>query len=146
MTAIARQNGSGSRSGLPMTLAALRFLRRAIGRTEERAAQAVFFSESSEATAPPRDLRRLQLMADAAARAVVTVPDGRVIVGLEVVVRDGGFLTSYAIMPPGMGTGEQTVVSAESPLGSALLGHRAGDIVTVMAPEGNRRVEIVEVR
>lgn len=37
------------------------------------------------------------------------------------------------------------VVSPASPLGQALLGHRAGDVVDYEAPGGNLKVEIVEV-
>ncbi|HSL76538.1 MAG TPA: hypothetical protein VK867_06320, partial [Candidatus Limnocylindrales bacterium] len=110
MTAITRQNGSGSGSALPMTLAALRFLRLAIGQAEART-DAISITGTPEANAVPTDTRRLQLMADAVTRAVVTVPDGRVIVGLDVVIRDDGGITTYTIMPPGIGVGEHTIVS-----------------------------------
>jgi len=36
-------------------------------------------------------------------------------------------------------------ISNESPLGKALLSHKAGDIVTVEAPENKYQVKIVEV-
>lgn len=36
-------------------------------------------------------------------------------------------------------------ISNESPLGKALLGHKAGDVVTVEAPENKYQVKIVEV-
>ncbi len=39
----------------------------------------------------------------------------------------------------------QTVVSPQSPLGQALLGHTAGDTVEYAAPGGTLVVEIVEV-
>ncbi|MBW3602574.1 MAG: GreA/GreB family elongation factor, partial [Actinobacteria bacterium] len=38
------------------------------------------------------------------------------------------------------------VVSVASPLGRALVGHRAGDAVTYQAPAGSFSVEIVDVR
>ncbi len=41
--------------------------------------------------------------------------------------------------------GDLTVVSPGSPLGSALLGHRAGDTVGYEAPGGTLRVDIVHV-
>ena len=37
------------------------------------------------------------------------------------------------------------VVSPNSPLGQALLGHRKGDLVEYQAPGGNLKVEIVEI-
>ena len=37
------------------------------------------------------------------------------------------------------------VVSPQSPLGQALLGHRKGDIVEYQAPGGNLKVEIVDI-
>jgi transcription elongation factor GreA len=42
-------------------------------------------------------------------------------------------------------TGELDVMSPASPLGSALLGARAGDVVQYDAPSGTMRVEVVEV-
>jgi transcription elongation GreA/GreB family factor len=41
--------------------------------------------------------------------------------------------------------GDLTVVSPGSPLGSALLGHVAGDTVEYAAPGGTLKVEIVTV-
>jgi transcription elongation factor GreA len=37
------------------------------------------------------------------------------------------------------------VVSPQSPLGQALLGHRKGDVVEYQAPGGNLKVEIVDI-
>jgi transcription elongation factor GreA len=37
------------------------------------------------------------------------------------------------------------VVSPQSPLGQALLGHRQGDVVEYQAPGGNLKVEIVDI-
>jgi len=36
-------------------------------------------------------------------------------------------------------------ISNESPLGKALLGHKAGDVVNVEAPENKYQVKIIEV-
>jgi transcription elongation factor GreA len=38
-----------------------------------------------------------------------------------------------------------SVVSPNSPLGQALLGHRKGDVVEYQAPGGNLKVEIVDI-
>ncbi|WP_406101946.1 GreA/GreB family elongation factor [Streptomyces sp. NBC_01003] len=40
---------------------------------------------------------------------------------------------------------DQTLVTADSPLGSALLGHRAGDSVSYDAPDGQATVTVVSV-
>ncbi len=37
-------------------------------------------------------------------------------------------------------------ISNESPLGAALLGHKAGDVVTVDAPDGAYELKILEIR
>lgn len=37
-------------------------------------------------------------------------------------------------------------ISNESPVGSALLGHKAGDVVTVEAPDGAYELKILEIR
>ena len=37
-------------------------------------------------------------------------------------------------------------ISNESPLGAALLGHKAGDVVTVEAPDGSYELKILEIR
>jgi transcription elongation factor GreA len=39
-----------------------------------------------------------------------------------------------------------SVVSPDSPLGQALLGHKAGDVVQYEAPGGVLKVEIVEIK
>jgi transcription elongation GreA/GreB family factor len=40
---------------------------------------------------------------------------------------------------------DQTLVTADSPLGSALLGHRAGDVVSYEAPDGQATVTVVSL-
>lgn len=42
--------------------------------------------------------------------------------------------------------GDHPVLTPESPLGQAIVGHAAGETVTAQVPTGNVRVEIVEVR
>ncbi|MGW6354365.1 GreA/GreB family elongation factor [Streptomyces sp. NPDC055092] len=40
---------------------------------------------------------------------------------------------------------DQTLVTADSPLGSALLGHRAGDVVSYDAPDGRATATVVSL-
>lgn len=50
---------------------------------------------------------------------------------------------------PGFGSAPDTVVEplyTATPLGQALLGHRAGDLIEYRAPGGSQRVRVVEVR
>lgn len=73
--------------------------------------------------------------------------DGVIIIGSHVVVMEEGFTDQekYRIVgkveaDPGAG-----LISDESPLGSALLGHKKGDVVTISAPAGEIRFKIVKV-
>lgn len=71
---------------------------------------------------------------------------GVAVIGRRVSLReDDGTAVAYAIVLPGDGDPDQGWVSAESPLGRALLGSRAGDLVTVVAPAGARRVAVTAV-
>ena len=66
-----------------------------------------------------------------------------VVVGSHVIVDDGtGELMELEISSVG---GEGTV-SPTSPLGAALLGHKAGETVDVQAPRGAWQARIVEIR
>ena len=42
--------------------------------------------------------------------------------------------------------GDHEVLTPDSPLGQALIGHRSGDTVTATTPRGGMKVEIVDVR
>jgi transcription elongation GreA/GreB family factor len=52
---------------------------------------------------------------------------------------------SYVLVYPGEGDPARGWVSADSPLGAAILGARAGESVEVHAPAGRRRVTVVAV-
>ncbi len=43
----------------------------------------------------------------------------------------------------GTGDPQHGIVSGDSPVGRALAGHRAGDIVAVSAPKGQRELRVV---
>jgi transcription elongation GreA/GreB family factor len=93
-----------------------------------------------------RATRRLDQLADVLAQAApVADPDGAVI-GRRVTLLDGGDEPcSYLLVCPGQGDPAQGWVAADSPLGSAMLGTRAGDTVEVAAPAGRRRVTVAAV-
>ena len=90
--------------------------------------------------------QRRDALRSALGAAVVAVDDGTVVVGSRVTVRDAeGEADSYVVVPPGTGDPQAGRISADSPLGAALLGRRAGEEVDVQAPAGAWRAKIVAV-
>lgn len=72
--------------------------------------------------------------------------EGIVVIGRRATIREEDDRTvAYAIVFPGDGDPTMGWVSADSPLGAALLGARPGDRVDVHAPAGRRTVEVVDV-
>ena len=58
---------------------------------------------------------------------------------------DGGEPEKYVIVGPAEANPREGKISNESPLGRALMNHRAGDTVTVDAPDGSFSVHIIKV-
>src|SRR2546421_5531605 len=83
-------------------------------------------------------LAQAQVVAEAA-------PTGIARIGSTVVVRDEFGESTYQIVGPTEGNMARGLMSTASPLGSALLDHRAGDTVTFKTPEGERKATIVSV-
>ena len=74
------------------------------------------------------------------------VPDGVIGVGSDVTVQDeAGKKQSFTIVTPIEADASRGFISYTSPVGSALLGGRPGDEVTVPVPKGERKLTIVEV-
>lgn len=105
------------------------------------------------------DAKRSQAMLEARlkelkailAHAVVvdnTSNDGSVGVGSKVVVQDmeDGFEDSYTIVGPAESSPAEGKISNESCVGSALMGQKVGDIVSVQAPGGVIKYKIVSVK
>jgi transcription elongation GreA/GreB family factor len=93
--------------------------------------------------------RRLAVLESrlAGVEVVEARPDGEVDLGERVTVLDleSGDTGDYRVVGSGESNREAGEVSYESPIGVALLGRRVGDVVVVEAPEGRRRLEIVEL-
>jgi transcription elongation factor GreA len=93
--------------------------------------------------------RRLTLLEERLHRSEVVESrlDGEADVGERVTVLDleSGTTTDYRIVGSGESDPAALEVSYLSPIGSALLGRRVGDVVEVEAPRGLRRLEIVEI-
>jgi transcription elongation factor GreA len=66
--------------------------------------------------------------------------------GSWVTVKDGEETDTYRIVNPAEADPSQGFVSDASPLGKALLGHRAGETVFVNAPDGMVEFRIISIR
>ncbi len=92
---------------------------------------------------------RIQELEHLLATAQVIYPsrkDGVVDLGSRVTVQEEGFEPeTYVIVGPVEADPEKGYISNESPLGRALLGHKAGDVVEVKAPAGTFKVKILKV-
>jgi transcription elongation factor GreA len=75
------------------------------------------------------------------------VPRDRVGFGSTVHLKDpsSGSVTTYQLVMPEDADVEQGLISTASPIGRALLNKEEGDEVTVTAPNGNRKFELVKL-
>jgi transcription elongation factor GreA len=74
------------------------------------------------------------------------LPKDRVGFGSTVHLKDGsGGVTIYQLVMPEDADVEQGMISTASPIGRALLNKEEGDEVTVTAPNGSRRFEVVKL-
>ncbi len=90
--------------------------------------------------------RRLQTLIAAQAIAELTDDNGCVAIGRRATVQDEqGEAMSFSVVFPGDGDPTEGWVSADSPLGAAVLGGHAGDVVHVDAPAGPWSAVIVGV-
>lgn len=90
------------------------------------------------------------LTLEAMLRNAVVIEDaererGVVAIGASVRVTEGDEEQTYAIVGPAEADPLRGMISNESPLGRALLGHRAGDEVEWSSPIGVSRLRIVSV-
>ena len=83
-------------------------------------------------------LTRAQVVEESAAKGVARI-------GSTVVVRDEFGESTYQIVGPSEGNMARGLMSIASPLGSALIDHRAGDMVTFKTPGGERQATVVSV-
>jgi transcription elongation factor GreA len=83
-------------------------------------------------------LAQAQVVAEAASTGIARI-------GSTVVVRDEFGESTYQIVGPTEGNMARGLMSTASPLGSALLDHRAGDTVTFKTPGGERQATVVSI-
>jgi transcription elongation factor GreA len=72
--------------------------------------------------------------------------DGRVALGSKVTVEDDEDVFTYQLVGPMEAAPAQGRISNQSPVGRALLGHAAGDEVTVETPDGPSTMRIISVK
>lgn len=73
-------------------------------------------------------------------------PAGVVAIGSKVTVRDNtGRTQTFVVVSPVEADASRGHISAQAPIGAALLGRRAGDEVTVKVPAGERRLSVLAV-
>lgn len=91
-------------------------------------------------------VRQLRQMVENA-EIIETDDDGVVKPGMIVTIRhEGEEPESYLLGLREERGGDYPILTPDSPLGRALVGHTAGDTVTAEVPAGKLQVEIVEVR
>ena len=75
----------------------------------------------------------------------IDAPKDTVTLGSIVKVLDEDFEETYEIVGSQEANPRMGRISDDSPVGRALHGHRAGDVVTVAAPAGNIQLKIISV-
>jgi len=67
-------------------------------------------------------------------------------VGSKVTIKEGNFdAETFTIVGAAEANPRQGKISNESPIGKAILGHKAGDVVKVETPGGNYNVKIIKI-
>jgi hypothetical protein len=90
---------------------------------------------------------RLAGLEDVLQHAAIVEAPGTAVIGRTVRAREeDGTEVTYGLVVPGDGDVRHRRVSVASPIGCALVGSHAGDVVTVSAPCGTRRLTVLEVR
>jgi transcription elongation GreA/GreB family factor len=83
-------------------------------------------------------LRQLDNVREVLARGVVTDDPAVAVIGRRVTLEEAdGTTSTYALVIPGEGDPRNGWVSVDSPVGTALLGRRIGEAVTIQAPAGS---------
>ncbi|HET9599305.1 MAG TPA: GreA/GreB family elongation factor, partial [Anaeromyxobacteraceae bacterium] len=106
----------------------------------------------AERQARADDLARRAALVEATLAALTVAdpaaaPDGVAAFGTWVTVEDeDGARATWRLVGPDEADARRGLASAHAPLGRALIGHRAGEVVEVARPSGVAEVTIVEVR
>ena len=79
------------------------------------------------------------------AKIIASDGDGTVSLGDTLTVESNGVQTEYQLVGAIEADPLNNKISHESPLGSALLGKKVGDTVTIKTPKGERQYTIVSL-
>ena len=91
-------------------------------------------------------LRQLTNARDVLASAEIIDDPGIAVIGRRVtLVEPDGAASTYVLGIPGDGDLRNRRVSVDSPVGSAILGHRVSDLVTVLAPAGSWTATVTRI-
>ncbi|HET6379841.1 MAG TPA: GreA/GreB family elongation factor [candidate division Zixibacteria bacterium] len=89
--------------------------------------------------------RQLATLREVLATAEIVEEAGVAVIGRRVTLDDGEEQATYALVPPGSGDPDNGFISADSPVGRAVLGARVGEEVTIQAPGGRWTARVVKV-
>jgi hypothetical protein len=93
-----------------------------------------------------RAARRFEMLTAVLNGAEQVQESNRAVIGRRVtLLEEGGESLTYSLVFPGDGDPSQGWISADSPLGAAVLRSSPGDVVRVIAPGGHRVVTVVSV-
>lgn len=122
-------------------------LRLALSTDSDASASADYFAAREEQALLEARITRLELRLDAAHVAEPDVRNGVVDLGERVRLRDLDTGAKHEYELVGSLEAEPAVgrISAESPVGQALIGRRRGDVALVDAPRGRMRFRIVAI-
>ena len=91
-------------------------------------------------------LRRLETLRGVLDRCQVVDDSACAAIGRRATLRDDqGEAMTYEIVVPGDGDPDMGCISADSPLGGAILGAKVGDVVEISAPGGSWFATVVTV-
>ncbi len=91
-------------------------------------------------------IQELELMLKSAKVIEKSHDSSMIGIGSKVTVTLDGDKIDYEIVGPTESDMENNRISSEAPVGRALLGHKAGDVITVTAPGGEVKYKIVSVK
>jgi transcription elongation factor GreA len=122
-------------------------LRHALEMGRELAENAEFLEAKEEQVSLEQRIARLEERLASAHVVAEAAPTGVAGIGSHVRVRyeDDSTTADYELVGSGEGDPAAGSISSDSPVGSALLGHREGEIVQVDVPKGAFRLKILKV-
>ncbi len=95
--------------------------------------------------------RRIELLEERLATAQIIEPDRKLhesaVIGTATDVEDldTGLLSHFELVSSAESNPARGRLSVESPVGRALVGHRAGDTIDVLTPKGRRHLRVIAV-